>query len=261
MITDVIPILMITWNRLSYTKQAIKAILKNTKYPFILWIWDNNSTDGTVDYINNISDNRIQVIFSPENVGLIPPMNEFFKWHKDFEYIAKVDNDTIVPKDWLIKLKKVMDKFPLFTVQADHYLGIPFKLRNNQEFYDQLEKVESEEGNLYLFPHVGGSGILIRRKYIDKPMEKKGLSGWVDFQRLKSITEKLCCAFYDGIFINLLDMIGTNKIKNDYPDYRKRINIMRSGKKHNTGFGIMDLNIGHLKGYKEMMRKNWNNEN
>ena len=35
-----IPILMITYNRLSYTKKAVEAILKNTDYPYKLFIFD-----------------------------------------------------------------------------------------------------------------------------------------------------------------------------------------------------------------------------
>ena len=264
LLTDesLIPIMMITWNRFEYTKQAIKAILENTKHPFILWIWDNGSTDGTIQYLKDIEDKRIQVIFSTKNVGLVPPMNEFFKWYPKVEYIAKVDNDTIVPKGWLTKLKRVMDNLPLFVIQSDHYLGLPYKLKNNQQFYDELEKIEFEGENLYLFPHVGGSGILIRRKHMDKPIEtmEGSLSGWVGYQINKSTEKNLCSAFYSGVWIELLDKKGTNIVNKNYPEYDKKINKMRSGKEDNTGFGTMDLNVESLKGYKELMRKNWNNE-
>ena len=256
---SLIPIMMITWNRLAYTKQAVRALLKNTKHLFTLWIWDNGSTDGTLEYLKNLDDSRIQVIFSVENVGLVPPMNEFFKWYGTAEYVSKVDNDTIVPRGWLTRLKNVMDRLPLFVIQADHYLGLPYKLKNNQEFYDQLERVEFEGKNLYLFPHVSGTGVLIRRKHIDKPIDKKEgtLSGWVDYQFNKSKTENLRCAFYSGVWVDRLDFTGTNKIKNDYPGYLEKINRMRSGNKENNGFGKIDIPTEHLEKVKESMQVRW----
>jgi len=261
LLTDgsLIPILMITWNRLEYTKQAISAILENTKHPFALWIWDNNSTDGTVEYLKEIKDSRTRVIFSSENVGLVSPMNEFFKWYSKAKYVSKVDNDTIVPKGWLTKLKHVMDSLPLFVIQSDHYLGLPYKLKDNQQFYNELVKVEFEGENLYLFPHVSGTGVLIRRKHIDKPIEKKEgtLSGWVDYQYNKCKTENLRCAFYSGVWVNRLDFIDTNKIKCDYPKYLKEINKMRSNREDNTGFGVMDLDLHVLKLCRESMKLKW----
>lgn len=250
---------MITWNRLSYTKQAIKAILENTKFPFILWIFDNGSTDGTIEYLKNIEDERIQIIFSTENVGLVSPMNEFFRWYEDTKYIAKVDNDTIVPKGWLGKLRNVMDSSSLFVVQANHFLGIPYKIKDNQEFFSRLANIRFGGENLYLFPHVGGTGILVRRKYIDKPLEEmRGtLSGWVDFQRRKCMEQKLCCAFYSGVWVDLLDMVGTNKPKYDYPEYRRKINKMRSGDEDNIGFGKREPDLLTLKQWKDVMKIYW----
>lgn len=261
LLTDgsLIPIMMITWNRLEYTKQAINAILENTKHPFTLWIWDNGSTDGTVEYLKSIKDSRITTIFPPVNEGLVPPMNHFFDWYSKAKYVSKVDNDTIVPEGWLIKLKYVMDKLPLFVIQSDHYLGLPYKLKNNQQFYNELEKLEFEEENLYLFPHVSGTGVLIRRKHIDKPIEKKEgtLSGWVDYQYQKARTENRRCAFYSGVWVDRLDFIGTNKIKCDYPEYLKEINKMRSGKEDNNGFGKIDLPLELLEEVKESMKIRW----
>ena len=256
---SIIPIMMITWNRLEYTKQAINAILKNTIHPFTLWIWDNGSTDGTIQYLKNIEDKRVSVIFSPENEGLVPPMNHFFDWYRKAKYVSKVDNDTIVPKGWLTRLKHVMDNLPLFVIQSDHYLGLPYKLKDNQQFYNELEKLEFEGENLYLFPHVSGTGVLIRRKHIDKPIDKKEgtLSGWVDYQFNKCKTENLRCAFYSGVWVDRLDFIGTNKIKCDYPEYLKEINKMRSGKEDNNGFGVVDLDLHILKLCRESMKIKW----
>lgn len=252
-----IPIKMITWNRLEYTKKAINSILENTDYPFILWIWDNASTDGTIEYLKTLTDPRIQVTYSQENTGLIPPFNAFLEQFKDDKYVCQVDNDCIVPRGWLSKFKSVMDNFPLFVVSGDHYLGIPYKLKNNSEFYDHLETIDFE-GKLYLFPH-GGMGNIVRRAWIDKPVEiQEGvLGGWVRYQQEKWTFENRTCAFYSGVWIELQDMSATNTPIYDYPEYRTKTNIMRSGKVDSSGFGVKPLNINELESIKQSVRQRW----
>lgn len=256
-----IPILMITWDRLEYTKKAIKAIKENTHHPYILWTWDNGSKDGTVEYLNSIKSDNIFVNLKDTNYGLVPPMNAFFDKFKNNKYVSKVDNDTVVSPYWLTKLKKVMDNLPLFVIQADHYLAITYKLKNNYQFYKELEGMDYRGEKLYLFPHVSGTGVLIRRKHIDKPIEviKGKLSGWVNYQLQKSRTKNLRCGFYTGVWIDRLDQIGTNKYKksSDYPEYDKKLNEMRSGNEKHTGVNCVDMNLKSLKEIKESMRVNW----
>lgn len=222
-----IPILMITWNRLDYTKKAIKAIIENTDHPYKLLVWDNGSTDGTVDYLKELKNKNIQVRFSKTNTGLVPPQNYFFDNFKGYKYVAKVDNDTIVPKGWLSKLKEVMDSFPLFAVEADHFLMLSYNIKTNDEYYRHLFSTDFKNSKLYFSEIVGGTGTLIRSSYIDEPLpEIPGtLSGWIQYQSVKNRIS----AFYSGVWIERLDQEGTNKYKSesDYPEYDTLINKLR----------------------------------
>lgn len=221
-----IPILMITWDRLEYTKQAIEAILKNTENPFKLVIIDNNSTKKTRKYLKGLKDERIQIIYLESNTGLVPPMNMFFRKFSLYKYVAKVDNDTIVSKDWLSKLKEVLEKYPLLAVEANHYLMLAYNIKTNDEFYKHLFKIDFKGNKLYLSDIVGGTGTLIRTALISEIPEKKGtLSGWVLYQQNKGTPS----AFYTGVWIDRLDQVATNKYKevSDYPEYDKQIEKMR----------------------------------
>lgn len=221
-----IPILMITWNRLEYTKQAINAILENTENPFKLVIIDNNSIDGTKKYLRKIKDERIEIIYLDTNTGLVPPMNMFFRKFSLHRYVAKVDNDTIVGEKWLSKLKEVLDEYPLFAVEANHYLMLSYKIENNDDFYKHLFKIDFKGNKLYLSDIVGGTGTLIRTALISEIPEKKGtLSGWVLYQHDKGVPS----AFYTGVWVIRLDQVTTNKYKipSDYPEYDKEIEKMR----------------------------------
>ncbi len=257
-----IPIKLITWNRLEYTKKTIKSILENTDYPFILWIWDNCSTDGTVDYLKSLKDDRITVNFSKENLGLVPPFNIFLDIYKDVKYVAQLDNDIIVPKGWLTKFKNVMDNFPIFSLSGDHYLGIPYRIKNNKEFYDHLEVIEFEGDKIYLFPHAG-MGNIVRRQWINRPVQvvDGNLGGWVRYQSEKWTFENRTCAFHGGVWIELQDMIATNTPRYDYPEYREKTNVMRSGDKNNSGFGTIDLNIEELEGIRKKVKEKWETQN
>ena len=108
---------------------------------------------------------------------------------------------------------------------------------------------------IYLFKNGGGSGQLIRRNLIDKPLLNKGLSGWVIMQEEKY--KQYPSAFHSGVWINLLDMINTDKYKevSDYPEYDKMIRKMRP-----YGLGYSQMNIMTLEKIKREMR-DWYNKN
>ncbi|HSV43976.1 MAG TPA: glycosyltransferase, partial [Candidatus Bathyarchaeia archaeon] len=70
-------IAMVTYNRLYFTKLAIESILTLTTHPHILTVVDNNSQDGTRDYLCELKrKGSIQNLFLlDENVGLAKAAN------------------------------------------------------------------------------------------------------------------------------------------------------------------------------------------
>ena len=251
-----IPILMIVLDRYEYTKKAIKSVLENTNYPFKLFIFNNGSEPKVGRYLDRLTDSRIEIHHSSQNLGLIPAMNMFFDRFKDCKYVAKVDNDTVVFTGWLEKLKDVIDSLPLFTVQANHYLAMPFKIESNDQFYEHCFGIEFKGSMLYFFKNSGGTGQLIRRDLIDRPIPtqadtkgKGGLGGWCNVQVSKY--RKYPSAFYTGVWIDRLDQIDTNKYKevSDYPVYDEMISKMRP-----YGIGYARMNIVELEKVKKEMK-------
>lgn len=102
-----IDILYITFNRIDYTMKTLPAMIENAGVDFSLTIIDNGSTDGTVEYLNKMKTkygNVIsKIIFNSMNRGLPVPTNVFWKTSKA-KFIGKVDNDTLLPKNWLARL-------------------------------------------------------------------------------------------------------------------------------------------------------------
>ena len=242
-----IPILMIVLDRHEYTQKALESVLANTRYPFKLFIFNNGSAARTTRYLESLTDSRIEYYHSRENIGLVPAMNMFFDRFKDSKYVAKVDNDTVVSTGWLGKLKTVMDAVPLFTLQANHYLAMPFEIKENDDFYQHCFGVKINGSMLYLFKNSGGTGQIIRRQLIDSPIPKLtntkgrgGLSGWCNMQVQKYKYHP--SGFYTGVWVDRLDQIDTNKYKpvSDYPEYDRMIKKMRPW---GLGYSRMDIDM------------------
>jgi GT2 family glycosyltransferase len=223
-LNEPVPILMTTYNRLPYTKRALEALLENTIEPCKVFIFDNNSTDGTQEYLKSIKDKRVTIYLNDKNEGIIKPKNIFLEEHKDSKYVSFVDNDCIMPKGWLTALIRVMDSFPLFAVQSEHYVGLGWDFKNNAAWFKNLYHINFN-GNLYLNNFIGGGGTLVRRSCITEPIpELKGtLRGWVNYVHDRFDKDNLVCAFYDGVFMQLCDMEGTNKKIYEFDDYKKEL--------------------------------------
>jgi len=98
---------MITHNRLAYTKKSLLHLLEYTKEVdpiFDLYIVDNASQDGTVEFLKTMCDRRIaEITFNKKNETLSKVTNQFW-WkciEKNYDLIGKVDNDTLIPRGWL----------------------------------------------------------------------------------------------------------------------------------------------------------------
>ena len=76
--------------------------LLNTDYAnFEILFVDNNSTDDSVEYVmKKFNDPRIRIIRLEKNYGYAGAVNRALK-HAKGEFIAVLNNDVIVNKDWL----------------------------------------------------------------------------------------------------------------------------------------------------------------
>lgn len=99
-------IIILTYNQLDYTKLCIESIRAFTpKDCYEIIIVDNNSTDGTVDWLKEQPD--LNVIFNKFNLGFPVGCNMGIDIAKG-ENILLLNNDTIVNPDWLSKLNKAL---------------------------------------------------------------------------------------------------------------------------------------------------------
>lgn len=105
--SEVVDILLITWNRKEYVIKTLKNILSDQSN-FNLYWWDNGSKDGTAELIDTYDDNRIVLTHKSEsNVMQAEPTYWFLK-NSTSKIIGKLDDDTIAPHGWIDKCKRLL---------------------------------------------------------------------------------------------------------------------------------------------------------
>jgi len=148
-------IAMLTYNRLEMTKKSLNSLYENTDVnDFDLIIWDNNSTDGTKEYLHEFAkDKTMTIIESPENVGVGKAINEILKYRKSEQHFMKLDNDIIFKentnKNWLKIINKIFElKLIISTNEDDKKIGSiclkPFSLNEEKEvsLLPEYQKIE-----------------------------------------------------------------------------------------------------------------------
>ena len=74
-----ISILTPVWNGLPYIKECINSVLKQDFQDWQLIVSDNGSTDGTLEYLDSLTDKRIRVIKQVDNIGIMANVNFLFQ--------------------------------------------------------------------------------------------------------------------------------------------------------------------------------------
>lgn len=207
-----IPVLMITYNRLEYTKLALSALFNSGNVK--IHIIDNGSTDGTVEWLRSQPWKIVwKIIYNPKNVGISGAMNQFLRATEGYEFVGKVDNDTIVPGGFFERLIQHMNKADI--IQAKH----PILKQTHPGGFDQWVSSMTIDGHLRYNHFVGGSGILFRRSIVSTiPNTEWKLGGWRQWQRDHPEFKK---AFATDVEIKLLDTNENGADYSKYPDYYK----------------------------------------
>lgn len=161
-----VAIVLVTHNRLEYTKKSISRLLEDHSEEFDLYLWDNASTDGTQEYLKNLKDPRIaETILSKNNQGQTGAMN--YVWSKTkAELIGKLDNDCLVTPGWTrIMAKAHNDIENLGAVACWHFPLDEF----NEHAVRKAGKIQTfGEHQIFRHPWVCGSGFILKRSSFQK---------------------------------------------------------------------------------------------
>lgn len=160
-----IGLVFVTYNRLEYTKLSLPSILADPTEDFSLTIWDNASTDGTVEFLKEeVNDPRItDIVFSKENVGQVAVVNEIWGKSKS-DLLGKLDNDCIMTPGWTRTLAQAHKDIPeLGVVACWHYFPEDFDYERAKHKIQTFGKHK-----IFRHPWTGGTGLLIKRDTFER---------------------------------------------------------------------------------------------
>ncbi|WP_234119713.1 glycosyltransferase [Clostridium hydrogenum] len=122
-------IIILTYNKLNYTKQCIESIRNNTaKSSYELIIVDNCSNDGTKEWLKSQKD--IITIFNDKNLGFPKGCNQGIKISNG-ESILLLNNDVVVTENWLSNLTTCL--------YSSHEIGAVSSVSNSCPYYQTIE--------------------------------------------------------------------------------------------------------------------------
>jgi GT2 family glycosyltransferase len=165
---------VLNFNGLSFLKQTIPSILNLDYVNLEIIVFDNGSSDGSVDFLEN--NNKIKVIKSPNNIGYGAGKNAIVENARG-EYVLLIDNDILFVYPTTIQQLIANYSFNNNT----SFLSIPLvdKGQNKTEhyglFYCSIKKVvEYDKINRMQLFSPGGfiGGIVFFRKTIFEKLGK-----------------------------------------------------------------------------------------
>jgi hypothetical protein len=98
----------ITHNRLELTKRAIASYLETVSVPFHLMVVDNRSTDGTIQFLNEVLEDHRWVVLDD---NYYPGYATNYGWHLLSHFgdghLHRADNDHIFLPGWCEEVERI----------------------------------------------------------------------------------------------------------------------------------------------------------
>lgn len=134
-----ISVIIPTKNRKNLLLDAVKSVLNQTYKNIQLVVHDNNSTDGTKEYIlSNINDPRMEFYKVSKNLTMTENWNKAFGYIKG-NYFIRLDDDNVFFNDFIESAIKEINKLNLTTITFS-----PLIIHLNNKLYSLFDK-ENEE--------------------------------------------------------------------------------------------------------------------
>ena len=154
---------MSTYNDELYIEESLQSILNQTLADFELIIYDDCSSDHTVEKIRAFHDPRIQLICNEENCGLTKNLNKGLRVAKG-KYIARMDGDDISEPTRFEKQVAFLEEHPsiyLISCHAQNFgeSDLVNRIRGNSEVL---------RCRMLIRPVFAHPGFMMRRELIEE---------------------------------------------------------------------------------------------
>lgn len=137
-------VISVNWNGKKLIKGCLDSLNKQTYKNFMVVVVDNGSKDGSVEFIEK-NYPHVTVIAVDKNLGFTGGNDKGMKFvmkNPAIQYIATLNNDTEVHKDWLSSLVETMKKNPKAGSCSSKVI-----YQYDQEFIDTVGIVTYKDGH------------------------------------------------------------------------------------------------------------------
>lgn len=153
-----------------YVKECVKSILSQTLNDFNLIVLDSCSTDGTLQWVEALNDERIITYPSSTPLSIEENWGRIITVPKN-EYITLIGHDDILKPDYLKTMNDLINKFPDATLYQTHFLYIDARGKTIRTCKLMKEKENGPgflESILQNKIDIVGSGFMMRSKEYDE---------------------------------------------------------------------------------------------
>lgn len=105
-----VAVVIIHWNRRQLLEQFLPSVMRSTYPNLEIVVADNNSTDGSVDYVRTHFPS-VKIVQNDANYGYAGGYNHALK-HVQADYYVLLNNDIEVPERWIEPVIEVMERDP-----------------------------------------------------------------------------------------------------------------------------------------------------
>ena len=179
-----IAVLLASYNGVKYIKEQVDSILNQKEVDVTIFISDDLSTDGTIEYLQDIYKDFKNIVYLPSGSKFGGAGKNFFRLIKDvdfssFDFISFVDQDDIWYEDKLIRaIKTIEDK------QLDAYSS------NVLAFWEDGKEMIINKSSLqarydYLFEAAGPGCTYVLKKDLAIFLQKFICENWEDVNKIE----------------------------------------------------------------------------
>lgn len=115
-------VVIITYNRIEYTKECIRTLELYTDCNYFVTIIDNGSTDGTREYLKTLDKSKYMIILSEENLMPARSNRIGLKLSPISDYYFLCDNDGLFTENWFKTAKLLMSNTDMICLRKSRWL-------------------------------------------------------------------------------------------------------------------------------------------
>lgn len=152
-----------------YVKKCVSSILSQTYTDFNCIILDNSSTDGTLEWLQSLKDDRIGVITTNKSLTIEESWGRIKEVNKN-EFITLIGHDDILFPNFLAVIDKLVKSYPDASLYHTHFNFIDAngsKIRACMPMKHRITGYEFLEDFLTILIDSMGTGFVMRSKDYD----------------------------------------------------------------------------------------------